>query len=127
MAARVRIVNGSISRKLIGLLPVLAASLAVSLSRDRPVAAEAPAYRADSESDVDERKNVVHPRGMLFGAARGKHHRRLRSTQHARRLDEVRLRHTRDGFNALGPIGRGEPLHVFKSFGPVLDIGAVDQ
>src|SRR5687768_4177005 len=127
MATRLRIVNAAISRKLIGLLPVFAATLAISLPRNRPVAAEALADRADSESDVDERKNVIHPLGMLLGAACGEHHRRLRSTHHARRLDELRLRYTGNGLDALRPIRRREPFHVFKSFGAVVDIRAVDQ
>src|SRR6185295_13044120 len=76
---RSRIVNGSIARELIGLLPVLATSLTVPLPSQRAESAERAADFAERQRNVDECEHSVDAGGVLLGSTGCEHHRRSRT------------------------------------------------
>ena len=66
------------------------------------------------------------PVACCSGAARGEDHRRACAPEQPRRLDQLALRHTRQHFDALGPVGRRQPPHLLEAFGALADVVGVD-
>src|SRR5260370_1668645 len=69
MLARGRIGQGTLSWQLIALLPVLAATLSVSLARDHGCSAALTADVAGGESEIDDCEAVLHALGLVLRAA----------------------------------------------------------
>ena len=127
VAAGGRIVNPSVTGKLIGLLPVLAAALAVALAGERAEASADPPAHAERQRDVDVGERVHHALGLLFGSAGRQHHRRRRPSQPMGRVDERRLWHAGDLFDPLGPVRRRDPPRLAEALGPGGDVRLVDH
>ena len=127
VAARGGIVDLPVAGKLVRLLAVLAPSLSVPLAGDRAVAAEGLAHLPERQRDVDVGERVVDALRLLLGTPAGQHDDAFRCAQRARGIDESRLSHTGQPFDALRPIRRGELPHLVESFGPAGDIAGVDQ
>src|ERR1700722_14477807 len=73
------IVELAIARQLIGLLPVLAAALAVALTGHAAVAGEPLARLSERQHEDDEREHIVHAVALLLGAAAGERHQARRA------------------------------------------------
>jgi hypothetical protein len=74
--ARRGVVDLPVAGKLVRLLALLAASLAVALTGDRAESGERLSTSPEREREIDEREDVVDPLRLLLGAARREHHRR---------------------------------------------------
>ena len=121
------IVDAAIARKLVGLLAVLAAALAVALPGQRAVAAERLAGLAERQHEVDEGEHVVDAVALLLRAAPGEHHRGRRLRHEVRGLLDPARRHAGDALDPVGPVGRDEPAHRIEAAGARGDEVGVDQ
>jgi hypothetical protein len=126
VVSRRRIVNRSIAGQLIRFLPVLAATLPVTLSRQGAKTAERAADLSKRKREVDERQHVVDTSRVLLGAAGGEHHGGPGASEHARAVDQVALRHAGQHLDALGPVRRRQPLHVVEALRTLADVLGVD-
>ena len=79
-----RVVDLPVAGQLVGLLPVLAAALAVALAGEAAVPGAGAAGQAEGEGQVDERGDRVDALGVLLGAARGEDDRAGRAVPSAR-------------------------------------------
>src|SRR6185436_10508603 len=107
----------SIPWQLIRFLPVLATALPVALPRQGAETAEGAADLSKRKREVDERKHVVDASRVLLGAACGEHHGGPGASEHARSVDQVALRNTRQHLDALGPVRRRQPFHIVEALG----------
>ena len=89
-----------VARKLVGLLAVLAAALAVPLAGQAAPPARGFARQPERQRQVDEGVNRVHALTVLFGPAAAEDHRRARRAEPADELPQRRLAHA------------GQPLDV---------------
>src|SRR4029078_7588844 len=94
--ARRGVVDLPVAGKLVRLLTMLAASLAVPLTGDRAEAGERLSTSPEREREIDEREDVVDPLRLLLGAARREHHR-------SPRLGEQRHRAREQHFGRAAP------------------------
>ena len=103
------IVEAAIPRKLIGLLTVLSAALAIALPRDAAEAAMRFADLAEGEREVDERQDVVYASALLLRPARRHHHGGRGLSEEMCRLDDLLGRNASDSFGSIRPVGRRRP------------------
>src|SRR5215470_1128097 len=96
MGSRPLVVDAAIPRQLIGLLAVLASTLAVALARHAAVPTERTTDCTQCESDVDVRKRVVDTLRLLLRPTRSQNHGMRRASQQPRCFDDGCLRHTGD-------------------------------
>ena len=85
----------AVAGQLVGLLPVLAAALAVALAGDGAVAGVRLAGQPEGEGEIDEGLRGVGAVAVLLGAAGGEDHRRLGGGQGVHGLAQVGHRRCR--------------------------------
>jgi hypothetical protein len=127
VATRGWVIDAATARQLVGFLPMFAAALPVSLSRNRPVAAERPPDFPQRQCNIDEGKHVVDAVRLLLGATRCKHHRGASVPQHTRALDNLRLRNSSERLDALRPIRSGNMAYLVETLGSTRDVRGIDQ
>src|SRR5258706_4665312 len=105
MRAMLRVVDLAVAWQLIGLLSMLAPTLAIALTGQAAVAAVGPPGLAQRERQIDKRQDVVDTAALLLGSARGQHHRGARRAQQVGRRLDLFGWHTCQAFDALRPLG----------------------
>ena len=76
-----RVIEFAIAGQLVGLLPVFAAALTVTLPGETTVTAVRFAGLAQRKRQVDKRENIIYSLALLLGASRSENHRSLRASQ----------------------------------------------
>ena len=122
-----RIIQLAITRKLIGFLPVLPPALTVALTGEAAIAAERPPRQSQRQAKVDECPDIIGSASLLFGAARGHHHRAVRFAKQACRLYQLPLGHAGNPLDPVWPVRRHNSPHPFEIHSPGFDIVAIDQ
>ena len=111
------VVDLPVAGKLVRLLAVLAASLAVPLTGDRAEAGERLAASPKGEREIDEREDVVDALRLLLGAARREHHRASRLGEQRRGTHELCFGDAGDLLDALGPVGGEHAAQLLEPLG----------
>ena len=107
--ARGRVVDHPVAGQLVGLLPVLAATLAVALAGEAAVAGVRRPGLAEGEREVDPRQHGVGAGRVLLGAAGGQHHHLVRLAQQPGQRAQLVGGHAGDPLDPLGPPRRRGP------------------
>ena len=116
------IVDSAVSRKLVGLLAVLAASLSVTLPRQRSKTARRSSWCAQRERDVDVRERVVDTLGLLLGPARRQHHAGSRFAQQVSRTDQLRFGHSGQPLDPFWPVRGEHAANGVEAFGSIANV-----
>ncbi len=122
-----RVADRAIAGELVGLLPVLAATLAVALPGQDAEAAALAAGKAEGEGDVDVGERVGDALRLLLGTAAGQHEAARGRAEEARGFDDLLLRHAGDALDELGPVAGGDGADLGEALGAALDVGLVDE
>src|SRR5262249_58962817 len=91
-----RVLDVPLSGQLVGLLALLAAALAVALTRDHGIAAAFAADPPRGDDEVDRRHAVIHPLGVMLDAPRVEQKAGLRRAPYLGGTDDHLRRHARD-------------------------------
>ena len=122
-----RVVDHPVAGQLVGLLPVLAAALAVALPGQAAVAGVRRAALPERQRDVDPREHRVRALRVLLGAARGQHHHLApRSPSSARQRDAPRRRHAGHPLDPLRPPRGDRAAYLVEAGGARGDVLLVD-
>ena len=118
----------AVAGELVGLLPVLAPTLAVALTGHRAVPrARAAAGQAERQRQVDPGGGGVGAVGVLLGAAGGEDHRGARGGQLVHHRGQLGDREAGDPLHPVRPVGAHRAADRVEAGGAFRDVLLVDQ